>query len=63
MNGPEGSREFNFINPGHIITKFDMVVIMWEEFEINMFEEVTHLPLGPPHPSFPSAIGHFVTQK
>ncbi len=41
--------EFIFINPGHITTKFDTLVIMGEEFKINMFEEVRHLPLGPPH--------------
>ncbi len=40
--------EFNFKSPGHITTKFNRVVIMGEEFEINMFEEVSHLPLGPP---------------
>ncbi len=38
--------EFNFIDPGHITTKFDAAVIMWEEFEINMFGEVSYLTLG-----------------
>ncbi len=38
--------EFNFINPGHITTTFDTVGIMGEEFEINMFGEVSHLSLG-----------------
>ncbi len=38
--------EFNFINPGHITTAFDTVAIMGEEFEINMFGEVSHLSLG-----------------
>ncbi len=38
--------EFNFINPGHITTTFDTVPIMGEEFEINMFGEVSHLSLG-----------------
>ena len=33
--------EFNFINPGHITTTFDTVVIMGEEFEINMFTVFT----------------------
>ncbi len=36
--------EFNFINPGHITMKFDTIVIMGEEFETNIFEEVSHLP-------------------
>ena len=49
--------EFNFINPDHITTKFDTVVfvyfkffshnylvIMGEEFEINMFGKVSNLP-------------------
>ncbi len=40
--------EFNFINPGHITTTFDTVAIMGEEFEINMFGEVSNLSLGPP---------------
>ncbi len=41
--------EYNFINPDHDIpTKFDTIVIMGEEFETNMFEEVSHLALGPP---------------
>ncbi len=38
--------EFNFINPGHITRTFDTVAIMGEEFEINMFGEVSHLSLG-----------------
>ncbi len=38
--------EFNFINPGHITTTFDKGAIMGEEFEINMFVEVSHLSLG-----------------
>ncbi len=38
--------EFNFINPDHIATTFDTVAIMGEEFEINMFGEVSHLSLG-----------------
>ncbi len=38
--------EFNFINPLHITTTFDTVAIMGEEFEINMFGEVSHLSLG-----------------
>ncbi len=38
--------EFNFINPGHITTTFDTVPIMGEEFEINMFGEVSLLSLG-----------------
>ncbi len=41
--------EFNFKSPDHTTTKFDTVVIVGEEFEINMFEEVSHLRLGPPH--------------
>ena len=48
----EGFMEVNFINPGRTTTKFDTVVILGEEFEINMFEDVS-----------PSAAGHFVTQK
>ena len=40
--------EFNFTNPGHITTKVDKIVIIGDEFEINMFGEVSHLPLGPP---------------
>ncbi len=35
--------EFNFINPGHITMTFNTVAIMGEEFEINMFGEVSHL--------------------
>ncbi len=35
--------EFNFINPGHITTTYDTVAIMGQEFEINMFGEVSHL--------------------
>ncbi len=35
--------EFNFINPGHITTTFNTVAIMGEEFEMNMFGEVSHL--------------------
>ncbi len=38
--------EFNFINPGHITTTFETVAIMGEEFEINMFGDVSHLSLG-----------------
>ncbi len=38
--------EFNFINAGHITTTFDAIAIMGEEFEINMFGEVSHLSLG-----------------
>ncbi len=38
--------EFNFINPGHITATFDTVAIMGEEFEINMFGEVSHLSLA-----------------
>ncbi len=41
--------EFNFINPGHITTTLDTVAIMGEEFEINMFGEVSHLSLGRSH--------------
>ncbi len=41
--------EFNFIKQGHATTNFDTVVIVGEEFKINMIEEVSHLPLGPPH--------------
>ncbi len=54
---------FNFIKPGHITTKFDAVVIMGEEFGVNMFEEVSHLPYVYHKPSPPSAAGQFVTQK
>ncbi len=42
----EGFREFNFINPSHITTKFDAVVILGEGFEINMFEYVSLLPMS-----------------
>ncbi len=38
--------EFNFINPGHITTTFDAVAIMGEEFEINVFGEVSYLSIG-----------------
>ncbi len=42
----------------------DTVVNMREGFNINMFEEVTHLSSGPPQPlSDPSVAGQFVTQK
>ena len=44
-------REFNLINPAHITMKFARtVVIMRKGFEINTFEEVTHLRAGPPQP-------------
>ncbi len=59
----ESFREFNFMKPVHITTKFDTVVIMGEEFEVNMFEEVSHLPYVHHKPSPPSAAGQFVTQK
>ncbi len=45
--------EFNFINPGHITMKSDTVVIMGEQFETNMFGEVSYLPLGPPQALYP----------
>ncbi len=50
--------EFNFINPGHITTEFNAVVIMREECEINMFGEVSYLPLGPPPAPSPVSSSH-----
>ena len=59
----EGLGELNYTNSGYITTEFDTVVIMGEEFEINMFE-VSHLtPKSTTSPLPPSAAGHFVTQK
>ncbi len=43
--------KFNFIDPALIS---EQSLIMEEEFEINMFEEDSHLPLlGPPQPFSP----------
>ncbi len=35
-----------FTNLTHATTKFDTVVILWEGFDTNMFEDVTHNSLS-----------------